>query len=154
MILWENEIISIPMEIDMVEVGKRLRIIRGGRSLIEFAPVIGMSKNMVSLYERGEAWPKPETLKMYAQIGGVSFDWILNGKESERVAEEPPAEWGTVAFHRKLTPDQDELLRIMEQIGPDARELMEAFIRLPKSKQKKRLGEMLADLEEIERESK
>lgn len=69
------------MRINVKDVGKRLRQIRGELSLVEFEPIVGISRNMISQYERGEAWPKPDTLNNYAEHGKVSFGWILSGEE-------------------------------------------------------------------------
>ncbi len=69
------------MKIDLSEMGRKIRAIRGRLSLEEFEPIAGISKSMLSLYERGEAWPKPDVLSKIAEFGKISFDELLTGKE-------------------------------------------------------------------------
>jgi transcriptional regulator with XRE-family HTH domain len=65
------------MRIDLKLVGKRIREVRGKLALEEFGEILGISRAMVSKYERGEAWPKPDVLSNIAECGKVSFDWLL-----------------------------------------------------------------------------
>lgn len=68
-----------------------MREIRGDLSLDDFEVILGLSRSSISLYERGSAWPKPDTLSNYAEYGKVSYEWILTGKD--RAAEQgiPPS---------------------------------------------------------------
>lgn len=89
------------MKINLKEMGERIRSIRGKLSLAEFEPILGISKNMISLYERGESWPKPEVLSNIAEYGKVSFDWLFGLPDPQtsdpaitgiRLAHEPPSD--------------------------------------------------------------
>lgn len=131
------------MRIDLKEVGKRIRRVRGGNSLIEFEKIVGIGKNMISLYEHGEAWPKPHTLDKIIELSGRPSDWLLYGvgDNADTVAEDH------LPYHP--TPEEENLLKILEEV-PDVREAMEAMMALPPRKQKIYLGKMLEDLEKLE----
>ena len=45
---------------DRIEIGKRLRELRGSRTLAEVAKVFGVSEVTVSLWERGERMPNDD----------------------------------------------------------------------------------------------
>lgn len=78
------------MKINLKEIGGRFRQIRGNKSLIDFERIAGISKNMISLYERGEAWPKPDILCNILEYGGKSFDWLFLGQDNMTIAENSP----------------------------------------------------------------
>lgn len=69
------------MSDDLKEIGKRIREIRGEHSLEDFEKIIGVSKNTLSLYERGEGNPKTTFLLKLSEYGKVSVNWIVTGKE-------------------------------------------------------------------------
>lgn len=69
-------------------------MIRGEKSLIEFERIAGVSKNMISLYERGEAWPKAETFGNILEYSRKSADWLIYGKDDENtIIAEPPEDY-------------------------------------------------------------
>lgn len=68
------------MAIDLIEIGKRIRDVRGQRTGIEFGEIIGTSNNMVSIYESGGSWPKPQTLDKIIALSGKTADWLLYGR--------------------------------------------------------------------------
>jgi transcriptional regulator with XRE-family HTH domain len=68
------------------EIGKRIREVRTrlGKSQADFGEVIGgLKKSAVSTYEAGDSMPTVEALSRIAEIGGVSLDWLISGKEKE-----------------------------------------------------------------------
>ncbi len=67
-------------KVSPVEVGHRIRAIRGKQTQVEFAAVLGVKKqNYISRYERGRI-PSPDLLVRIAEIGQVTTDWLLTGK--------------------------------------------------------------------------
>lgn len=46
----------------------------------DLAKLLGITRNAVSMWERGEAEPKSETLRKAAVILEVSFDWLATGR--------------------------------------------------------------------------
>lgn len=61
---------------------QRLRALREKRRLSRrtLAELCGLSKNMISLYERGEKAPSVEALVNLADFFGVSTDYLLGRK--------------------------------------------------------------------------
>jgi len=137
------------MKLNQVEIGERIKIVRGEQSGKKFGDLIGVSTNMVSMYETGTAWPKPQTLFKIIEISGRSSDWLLFGKDDPEpiIISEPSQEYSLP------TAEEEELLKLIEET-PDAREALEVMIALPPRKRKIYLGKMLEDLEKIEEEGK
>jgi len=95
------------MQINLKEMGSRIKQIRGEMSLAEFESVAKVSKNMISLYERGESWPKPDTLSNIVEFGKVSYEWLLTGRDisnSETVVNDPK-----ISYLRKQISSDDFL---------------------------------------------
>lgn len=64
------------------ELAARLREIRrvlGDPERKTIAPKLGISKNALASYERGENDPSAPTLSAYVKLFGVSADWLLTG---------------------------------------------------------------------------
>jgi len=76
------------MRFDLVQIGERIRIVRGNKSGSEFGKSIGVSTNMISNYEKGQAWPKAQTLARIIELSRKSADWLLYGNEDDAVAIE------------------------------------------------------------------
>ena len=76
---------GIPVEMHYSTFGERLREIRRekGLSQSEFAKVLGISKQILSLYELEQRSPKIEQVQKYAKILRVSVDYLLGDTESE-----------------------------------------------------------------------
>ena len=76
---------GIPVEMHYSTFGERLREIRRekGLSQCEFAKVLGISKQILSLYELEQRSPKIEQVQKYAKILRVSVDYLLGDTESE-----------------------------------------------------------------------
>lgn len=60
---------------------RRLRE-RKGMSQRSLSELCGLSKNMIAVYERGEADPSTDTLCLLADHFGVSVDYLLGRKEN------------------------------------------------------------------------
>jgi len=72
----------------MVDIGKRILHIRTQilkiKSQTTFGELVGGSKTTtVSGWERGISDPGAQLLKKMAEMGGVSLDWLLTGKEHQ-----------------------------------------------------------------------
>jgi len=67
------------MKLNLKEIGERIRKIRGSLNLDEFNKILGVSRSAISNYERGDAFPRPETLSKIVEYGGVSYDWLFTG---------------------------------------------------------------------------
>ena len=67
-------------KVSPIEVGERIRAVRGKQTQTEFAEVLGVKKqNYISRYERGRI-PSPDLLVRIAEIGRVTTDWLLTGE--------------------------------------------------------------------------
>lgn len=62
---------------------KRLRILREKRGMSQrtLAQLCGLSKNMISKFEKGEKAPSVQTLGQIADYFGVSTDYLLGRKK-------------------------------------------------------------------------
>lgn len=62
----------------MKQIGSKLRIIRGGRTLEEFAKSFGIHKNTLAGYEKGGRIPSGDFLLALCQAEGVDPRWLLD----------------------------------------------------------------------------
>lgn len=67
--------------------GERIRQLRGDLSQAEFASKIGVHKEMVGKYERGQNVPGGDVLTRMREVFGVSLDWLLTGQGQMRREE-------------------------------------------------------------------
>jgi len=82
------------MAIELNKIGERIRIVRGEKNGADFGAMIGVSANMVSNYENGQAWPKVTTLDKIITISRKSADWLFYGKEDENnIIAEPQEDY-------------------------------------------------------------
>lgn len=108
--------------------GGRLKTARKGRGISqeELAPRIGVTKDTLSRYERGEVAPTAEVIFLAVVQLGVSADWLLTGEGPMRgftieMAPQDPEEvrrW--MDFFNRLKPEQRTLIEnLMEHLlGP------------------------------------
>lgn len=99
---------------------EKLKLLREEKemSLAEFANLLGTSKQVISRYERGENTPKITTVAHYAEVLGVSLQYLVNDDCTDRNGK----------TDNKTTPSQSMTER--EQI------LLHSFRRLPDEAQK------------------
>lgn len=84
----QKEFESIPeVDLEYVDFGDRIRQLRLETGLPQeaFAAKLGISKQILSLYEMGKRSPKIAQVKKYAEILKVSVDYLL-GDSSEEAA--------------------------------------------------------------------
>lgn len=108
------------MIIDLKEIGHRIRAIRGKRNGDEFGEFIGVSRATVSVYERGEGWPRPETLDKIIQLSGKPADWLLYGRGDGElpVVAEPQEEYtATMPVHALAGAGNPCCIDQLEPIG-------------------------------------
>lgn len=130
------------------EIGARIRAIRidAGLNQEQFGSKIGVGKSTVSAYEKGDAFPTLQVLRKIAAVGGKTHDWIIEGGEH---VQESHAEYKAVKPPLKnLTPQEEGLLKLVRE-DPDAAEMFELYLSLPRSKRKRHIADMIGSLEEI-----
>lgn len=66
------------------DIGERLTRIRGQQSQAAFAPMVGIHKNTLGTYERGEREAGAGALAGYAALGW-NINWVLTGEGPERL---------------------------------------------------------------------
>jgi len=59
---------------------------------------------------------------------------------------EPASDYSVIAIHIKITPEEEKLLQALRRL-PDAREGVEAMLKLSPGKLKIKVGEMLEEIE-------
>jgi phage repressor protein C with HTH and peptisase S24 domain len=88
-------------------IGERLKQVRGAMSQDEMAKALGVHKNTVANYEKGDRVPDAEYLmKVVEKIEGVDAGWLLTGKEPARKGvrvEEPEGKWHSLP---NLSPER------------------------------------------------
>ncbi len=101
-------------EINKLQVGKRIRQIRGSLSQSELGRIIGVSKVSISNYERGRI-PQAHILAKIARFGHTTIDWLLTGRE--KIAEGQGAVYSTTpegpAYYRN--PEVIEVIQELER---------------------------------------
>jgi transcriptional regulator with XRE-family HTH domain len=97
------------------EVGKRIYQIRRRLRLTqhEMATRLGVINRTISAYEQGDSYPSLSALIKLARIGGVSFDWLITGRNM--VPEDIDTE---------LTDEELELLKAYRLASKERRGLI------------------------------
>jgi len=78
------------MRIDMKQVGGRIRQVRNDRGLSQdvLGEKLGVQSATVSKYENGHVDPGTIGLSIIAELGNVTLDWLITGKNTtQRQAE-------------------------------------------------------------------
>ncbi|MCP5107160.1 MAG: helix-turn-helix domain-containing protein [bacterium] len=86
---------EMPMSIDMLETGKRLRSFRRSLdiTLSELARKAGLSIGIISEMETGKNKPSPQLMYTMHQVYGLNLHWLLTGAGDRIVSgkkDEPP----------------------------------------------------------------
>lgn len=87
-------------------IGERLAQIRGSRSQGAFAEELGVHKNSLGHYERGNRVPDAETLLKLVEMG-FDANWLLTGKGEPR----------GVSQEKELSQDIEKLRRLDEEFA-------------------------------------
>lgn len=84
--------------------------------MTEFANLLGTSKQVIARYERGENTPKITTVAHYAEVLGVSLQYLINEDCTDRTGNKT-----TTPEEQKLTEGEKLLLNLFRQI-PEAQQ--------------------------------
>ena len=73
------------MELNPVEIGKRIKMIRCQKQLsqIAFAAELHVSREQISRWENGSKIPALDILYQLSAIGKVSMDYLITGQEKD-----------------------------------------------------------------------
>ena len=66
------------------EVGKRLRELRGNRTIREISDLTGIGESALGMYERGERNPRDDVKLKLARVYGVSIADIFYPEENTK----------------------------------------------------------------------
>jgi hypothetical protein len=111
------------------EIGERLTRIRGQQSQAAFAPAVGIHKNTLGTYERGEREPGAAALLGYATLGW-NINWVLTGNGPEQLeALQHKESGGGESQSHNLNPER---LTLALQLVEDALAAKNAFLPTPK----------------------
>ena len=106
---------------------EKLKLLREEKemSLAEFATLLGTSKQVISRYERGENTPKITTVAHYAEVLGVSLQYLVNDECTDRNGKtdnktNPPA---------TLTEGEQTLLHLFRKLPDEAQKMYLEVLR-------------------------
>ena len=73
------------MELNSIEIGKRIKMIRHKKRLsqIAFAAELHVSREQISRWENGSKIPTLDILYQLSVIGKVSMDYLITGQERD-----------------------------------------------------------------------
>jgi transcriptional regulator with XRE-family HTH domain len=66
---------------EAAQIGARIRQLRGSANQVQFARRLGIAREHLSRIESGAQVPGTETLRRFAQVLGVSLDFVLLGTD-------------------------------------------------------------------------
>lgn len=83
------------MKTDPKAIGARIKAILDKKGMTQraFSEKIGVSDPTVSAYVRGQAGVPAEVYVLVSEMGGVSIDWLITGKELAGYVAEPANEY-------------------------------------------------------------
>lgn len=97
--------------------GERIRHLRGDLSQAEFASKIGVHKEMVGKYERGQNVPGGDVLTRMREVFGVSLDWLLTGQGQMRRDEAAPAAASPTTVEAQAAVNVGLYGQVLEQVA-------------------------------------
>lgn len=97
--------------------GERIRQVRGALSQADFAAKIGINKNLLGKYERGESVPGGEILSQIHDTAGVSLDWLLTGQGQMRRDEAAPAAASPATVEAQAAVNVGLYGQVLEQVA-------------------------------------
>lgn len=105
---------------------QRLRAIRGTLTQAEFAHRLGIHKNTLGRYERGESEPDTKIARQLCTLFGVQPHWLLFGSDTEASgvgAQGRQSPVGPLSGRFSLIDELDSLRRDNKELRQDLREL-------------------------------
>jgi len=121
--LRENPRTSLDTNTTMAQ---RLRAIRGTFTQAEFAHKLGIHKNTLGRYERGESEPDTKIARLLCTLFGVQPHWLLFGSDTEPSDAGVPGRpnpAGPPPGRLSLIDELDSLRRDNKELRQDLREL-------------------------------
>lgn len=145
-----------------VEIGQRIVSVRKRIKMTqtELGDIVGLKGNVLSKYELGDVHQKAEALVKIAEVGKVSLDWLLTGKEfikekpdniaatihpgtkeaAERITANstratvsiPHLKWVVEWMDNYFTNDSEQALLFYEQLRDDMPSFKEYIARVKK----------------------
>lgn len=106
---------------------EKLKLLREEKemSLAEFANLLGTSKQVISRYERGENTPKITTVAHYAEVLGVSLQYLVNDDCTDRNGktdnEKTPSQ--------SMTEREQTLLHLFRRLPAEAQKMYLEILR-------------------------
>ena len=120
---------------------EKLTLLRKERdmNMTEFANLLGTSKQVIARYEKGENTPKITTVAHYAEVLGVSLQYLINENCTDRS--------GTTQAKNRTSPEEPVLsegekmwLELYHRLSSETRDLLietiGSFDSLSEDKQK------------------
>lgn len=108
---------------------KQVRV-SAGKTQIEFAEAIGLTKNFISLLENGNREPSDRTIADICRVFGADEVWLRTGEgemhRRESRVEEVAAVLGSAISGNSTA--RDRLVRALARLPDDAFPLIEKFI--------------------------
>ena len=104
-----------------------------GMNMTEFANLLGTSKQVINRYERGENTPKITTVAHYAEVLGVSLQYLINEDCDDRMATTPTNK-KTPSEDMDLSEGEKMLLDLFRQVPEDQQQLVLGMIRVALNK--------------------
>ncbi|MEN5299059.1 S24 family peptidase [Brucella sp. TWI559] len=96
------------------DLGARIRLIRkefGDAERENFASQLGISKNTLAYYERGERTPDATTLASYRDRFGININWLVTGEGSMLGNASETVEKNSATNLTQVSPDMISLQR-------------------------------------------
>ena len=90
-----------------------------GMNMTEFANLLGTSKQVIARYERGENTPKITTVAHYAEVLGVSLQFLINENCTDRNGTTPTNNKKISPEEQTLTEGEQLILNLFRQIPED-----------------------------------
>ena len=120
--------------------GRRVRELRGNRSLEEFAKLIGVTAPAILRYESGRI-PRSDILMRIARVGRKTAEWLLHGKKEqfpESVSESAKPYLRLGRSHQHLLKEVEALIKEGDaEITAHLRQQVALLRKLKKSQEKK-----------------
>ena len=98
-----------------------------GMNMTEFANLLGTSKQVIARYEKGENTPKITTVAHFAEVLGVSLQYLINEDCTDRNGYTNKK---SLPDEMNLTEGEKELLDLFRKVPEDQQQLVLGMIRV------------------------
>jgi len=108
------------------DIGQRIRFVRQkvGLTQPELGEQLGVEKAAISKYEAGEAkrGVPIEFLAKIAELGNVTLDWLITGREPARTVQAPAVTTAQEVRGEPLSQEEQHVITMLRRIAPEARQ--------------------------------